>query len=314
MQAARIDVLAAAAQKIFTAQPVVVRVPAPAKLFGDIHGQLRDLLLLLAHYGFPDHRGGDVETVAYVFNGDWVDRGAHQLDVVALLFALKVAYPARVFLVRGNHEFRSQNESKAMQLPQGDVGFAAHVAHRLGALADKGKATYAAVHAAFEWLPLAAKVADAVLVLHGGIGDGSWGLADLASRVPRPLADEFAAGVPPFVQQCLWSDPADSDVDMARGVHHNAMRDQAGANANMVRFGVDVTCAFCAREGVQLVVRSHQFVREGVKFMHAGRLATLFTARNYIPNERNDGALLLLVPDGQGLLRVRAKRLLHADR
>ena len=23
--------------------------------------------------GFPDHRGGDVETCAYVFNGDWVD-------------------------------------------------------------------------------------------------------------------------------------------------------------------------------------------------------------------------------------------------
>ena len=54
--------------------------------------------------------------------------------------------------------------------------------------------------------------------------------------------------------------------------------------------------------------------------MHAGRLATLFSARNYISSaadlptaDRNDGALLLLAPDGEGHLRVRAKRLLHAE-
>ena len=60
----------------------MVRVCAPAKVFGDLHGQLRDLLLLFAHHGFPSHRGGDVEAVAYVFNGDFVDRGAHQLEVL----------------------------------------------------------------------------------------------------------------------------------------------------------------------------------------------------------------------------------------
>ena len=112
-----LQVLSAEVQRLACAQPTVVRVPAPAKVFGDIHGQLRDLLLLFAHHGFPSHRGGDIEMAAYVFNGDWVDRGHHQLDVVALLFALKVLYPARVFLVRGNHEFRSISES------QGDVGF-----------------------------------------------------------------------------------------------------------------------------------------------------------------------------------------------
>ena len=65
----------------------------------------------------------------------------------------------------------------------------------------------------------------------------------------------------------------------------------------------------CAREGVQLIVRSHQFVREGVKFMHGGRLATLFSARNYFDREHNDSALLLVAPDEQGSLRVRSKRL-----
>jgi hypothetical protein len=117
-----LQILSAEVQRLAAAQPTVVKVPTPAKVFGDVHGQLRDLLMLFAHHGFPyHHRGGDVELAAYVFNGDWVDRGHHQLDVVALLFALKALYPARVFLVRGNHEFRSINEH------MGDLGFKRHV-------------------------------------------------------------------------------------------------------------------------------------------------------------------------------------------
>ena len=70
---------------------IVVVAPPGSKVFGDTHGQLRDLLALFAAFGFPSHRdGGDVESVSYVFNGDFVDRGAHQLEVVTLLFALKV--------------------------------------------------------------------------------------------------------------------------------------------------------------------------------------------------------------------------------
>ena len=62
---------------------------------------------------------------------------------------------------------------------------------------------------------------------------------------------------------------------------------------------------------MQLVVRSHQYVRDGFKIMHSGRLVTLFSARNYFDGAQNDGALLLLAPDEQGSLRVRAKRLAH---
>ena len=92
---------------------------------------------------------------------------------------------------------------------------------------------------------------------------------------------------------------------MARGVHPNPGRGPT------VTFGPDVTRQFCAREGLGLVVRSHQYVREGVKFMHSGHLATLFSARNYFELDTNDSALLLIAEDEQGKLRVRPKRLLH---
>jgi len=135
------------------------------------------------------------------------------------------------------------------------------------------------VHQAFDRLPIAALVGGTVLVLHGGIGDGDWGLEQLAHEVPRPL--KTLRGAPLFVAQALWSDPSDSDAEMAKGVHHNSARDpHLNDPAVMKRFGPDVTEAFCEREGLQLIVRSHQFVADGVKFMHRGLLVTVFSARN----------------------------------
>jgi hypothetical protein len=79
----------------------------------------------------------------------------------------------------------------------------------------------------------------------------------------------------------------------------------------VTEFGPDVTAEFCAREGLQLIVRSHELVACGVKFMHSGRLATVFSARNYTGVEQNDSALLLFAFDEGGHLRCRAKRLNH---
>ena len=39
--------------RVVSAQPTLVSVPAPAKIFGDVHGQLRDLLLLFREFGLP---------------------------------------------------------------------------------------------------------------------------------------------------------------------------------------------------------------------------------------------------------------------
>ena len=78
-------------------------------MFGDLHGQFHDLLLFFKQFGCPDHRQGDIDLCEYVFIGDFVDRGAYSCEVMVLLLALKVRYPKRIWLLRGNHEDREVN-------------------------------------------------------------------------------------------------------------------------------------------------------------------------------------------------------------
>ena len=111
-----------------------------------------------------------------VLCSDWVDRGPHQLECVVLLLALKISYPERVWLVRGNHEVRTMNRH---------YGFEAQCCAKLGPVL--GMRFYELANSVFEWLPLAALVAQSVLVMHGGLGEVEcrWPIACRCCKRPR---------------------------------------------------------------------------------------------------------------------------------
>ncbi|XP_057628320.1 serine/threonine-protein phosphatase with EF-hands 2 [Chionomys nivalis] len=120
---------------------------------GDLHGQLDDLIFIFHKNGLPSPER------AYVFNGDFVDRGKDSVEVLMVLFAFMLVYPKEFHLNRGNHEDHLVNLR---------YGFTKEVMQKYKI---HGKKILKMLQDVFCWLPLATLVDEKVLVLHGGVSD-----------------------------------------------------------------------------------------------------------------------------------------------
>ena len=75
--------LCSAVYSVFEKESVILRLKAPITVVGDLHGNFYDLLRIFSVFGFPDRNN-------YLFLGDYVDRGENSVDIICLLFALKI--------------------------------------------------------------------------------------------------------------------------------------------------------------------------------------------------------------------------------
>uniref|UniRef100_A0A8D0GLP6 Serine/threonine-protein phosphatase with EF-hands n=1 Tax=Sphenodon punctatus TaxID=8508 RepID=A0A8D0GLP6_SPHPU len=120
---------------------------------GDLHGKLDDLFLIFYKNGLPSPEK------TYVFNGDFVDRGKHSIEILIILFAFLLIYPKEVYLNRGNHEDYMVNLR---------YGLTREVMQKYKV---HGKKILKMLQNVFSWLPLATVIDQKVLIVHGGVSD-----------------------------------------------------------------------------------------------------------------------------------------------
>ncbi|KAF8461804.1 Metallo-dependent phosphatase-like protein [Gautieria morchelliformis] len=244
------------AREVLIEEGNVQHVDSPVTICGDIHGQFYDMLELFK-------MGGTCPDTNYLFMGDFVDRGYFSVETFLLLLALKVRYPDRITLIRGNHESRQITQV---------YGFYDECQRKYGS----GN-VWRYCCEVFDYLALGAVVDGRVFCVHGG-------LSPTLTTVDQIRGIDRKQEVPHDGPMCdlLWSDP---DEIKGWGVSPR------GAG---FLFGADITKKFAHENDIDLIARAHQLAMEGFKLMFDRTIVTVWSAPNYCYRCGNVASILEL--------------------
>ncbi|KAM3724898.1 Serine/threonine-protein phosphatase PP1-gamma [Dirofilaria immitis] len=242
----------------------LLEITVPVNICGDIHGQYVDLLRIFQQCGRPPHE-------RYLFMGDYVDRGPNSLEVICLLLLLKIRFPTKIFLLRGNHECSFVNQT---------YGFRDELNDRF----NDDNALWNKFQDLFNWLPFAAYVSKRILCMHGGLSPKMTNLDILRNlkRPTDPINDSIEVDL-------LWSDP---DATMSNGPNDpNFGPSLRGISHHFNQSAVVTLCQQCK---LDFIVRAHQVVQDGYEFFAGRHMITIFSAPNYCGKFNNCGAVLAI--------------------
>lgn len=243
------------AKEILYKESNVQFVFCPVTICGDVHGQFYDLLELFKI-------AGKCPETNYLFMGDYVDRGYYSVETVSLLLCLKVRYPTRIYLTRGNHESRQTTQT---------YGFYEECMRKY----DNNSEIWKLFTDLFDFLPLTCVVENKIFCLHGGLSP------DIDSLDGVKMIDRFQE-VPRegTMTDLLWSDP-----DERLGF----LNSERGAG---YLFGSDVSQEFCQLNNLTMISRAHQCMPNGYHWWHNQKVCTIFSAPNYCYRLGNEAAFM----------------------
>jgi diadenosine tetraphosphatase ApaH/serine/threonine PP2A family protein phosphatase len=241
-------------------EPNVLELRAPITVCGDIHGQLYDLFELFDVSGELT----DGSSLEYLFMGDYIDRGYFSLETFCFLTALKIKYPSRIYLLRGNHESRAINQM---------YGFYNDCVQIYG-----HAGVWRVCNSLFDLLPVAAVIDQKVFCVHGGLSKSIDFLEQLEILYRR---NELPTDGP--LCDICWSDPEEEIQEW--------QMNQRGAGW---LFGAEQTARFERLNGLTLIARSHQVAFEGFQWFFGRKLVTVWSAPNYMYRVGNKACVMKL--------------------
>lgn len=235
--------LASRARETFAKEPSLIKLDAQRVLVvGDTHGDVDSTVKAL--------RKADEYGAVLVFLGDYVDRGPYQIENITTLFERKTTEPSRLILLRGNHETLAMNTY---------YGFLETVSKR------HGIKVYRSFLEAFTQMPYAL-VWRNVFMVHGGIAKG---LETLEQVESVPKGEEDPSHEIGF--QLLWNDPRENMSGFA----------ESWRGGGALFFGEDVLRLFLERNKLELLVRAHEPMPNGYRYIFNRKLLTIFSCRYY---------------------------------
>jgi len=249
---------------------VCISAGTPITICGDIHGQFYDLLKLF-------ECGGDPSKRAYVFLGDYVDRGDFSIEVIILLFCYKLLNPINFFMLRGNHECRRLTD---------------HFTFKKECLVKYDIVIYDTLMDVFDSFPLAAVIDNQFFCVHGGIGPELETLDDI-NKIDR-FSEPPSSGL---FCDLLWADPMD-DFEADSTPENPPFKPNKSRKVSYAYNHMAVVM-FLQRNKLVSMIRAHECQRSGYRLYSKGKsgfpvLISLFSAPNYCNHYQNRAAVLLL--------------------
>eukprot|EP01095_Lingulamoeba_sp_RSL-Kostka_P015373 TRINITY_DN705_c0_g1_i1.p1 TRINITY_DN705_c0_g1~~TRINITY_DN705_c0_g1_i1.p1 ORF type:complete len:432 (-),score=115.93 TRINITY_DN705_c0_g1_i1:323-1618(-) len=299
--------LCEATKEILKQDDMLIKLQSPCYILGDLHGNYKDLQFFAKTFW---GMGIDMIPSNLIFLGDYVDRGPHGIEILLYLFSLKILYPKRVVLLRGNHEFKGQNSSTEHYNPclydNVEYYFDDEVVDSI----------YDAINETFDYMPLSCTIDNKIFCCHGGIPrivedyfkdndvyDGSKEptLFKAINKIKRPLLEddvdeEIETNEDCIAMDLLWSDPAnDREEVQGNGWFYENTRGE-----DMVVYGSNAVKAFVSHTGCSHLIRAHVAPNSGIEYCKSARILTVFSSSHYCGGY-NSAAIVFV---GNGRIRV----------
>jgi len=261
--------------KIMAKEPTLLRLEPPVYVIGDLHGNYKDFAYFAQAFGL--WTSAEFVPARFLFLGDYIDRGLHSIETLAFVLALKVRYPDKVFLLRGNHECAEINGDEELYM-SGSFKSQCKLTYGM----RDGEELWNAFNRCFDQMPLAAVIDDKVFCVHAGIPryiarNPDCNILDTIASIPRPpsITDDL-------VFDLIWADPATLAEERLIGM--DGFPPGFGRNTRgpaTCVFGKEAVKKFCENSGCSHMIRAHQSPKNGVDISKDAAILTVFSSSHY---------------------------------
>lgn len=304
------------AEKTFGKEDNILKIDGDVFIVGDIHGSFHDLLRILNYI--------ESNPSKVLFLGDYVDRGEFSLECITLLFALKIEFPDKYFLIRGNHEFDTlcsqygfkkeilnhHNPNKTNYHKMDDefqiqkqfshknnihendennisteISCDNYFTNHININCHKyTEKLYQSFINAFAYLPLAALVNTTTFCVHGGLSPELNKIEKIQRSIQRPI-HQYESNQ--LLADILWGDPSET-------MKYIFNDNQRGCGK---LFNGAALIQFLKTNGLNRIIRGHECVKNGVHSIFNEKLITIFSSSSYNQEMGNKCGMIKIKKD-----------------